>query len=345
MRGADNPGIRRDSTRAAVAGAVAALALCAAVYLGSSGLRTLDAALIPYTAATIILAFGVTYRYAMWVQSPPTRRYLRRGWGAFFSLKNFRRAPMMVPREVTGYLGLQLFIRQRGKARWIAHLLLFWGVILATAITFPLTWGWISFEGTESSYTLNVVDRSVLTFDPQRWVGFIAFHGLDISAALVLVGCAYFLWRRLHGHEVETGERLGYDFLPLLALIIISVTGVLLTFSSELLDGAGYQFLAVLHMTSVVLTLVFIPFGKFFHVIQRPANLGVRVYKETSEQRLGTLACVRCGEPLEGAGFIENLQGTMAEMGLKHGPLVTTCPRCKRESRGEAYLTHVKRGF
>jgi len=42
-------------------------------------------------------------------------------------------------------------------------------------------------------------------------------------------------------------------------------------------------------MATVVLTLVFIPFGKFFHVIQRPASIGVEVYKRAALERDGVL--------------------------------------------------------
>jgi len=95
----------------------------------------------------------------------------------------------------------------------------------------------------------------------------------------------------------------------------------------------------------VVLTLVFIPFGKFFHVIQRPASLGVEVYKRTSIEREGVFSCRRCGEPLEGVTYIRDLQSTMGELGLRYGEWIETCPRCKRVLRGEAYLRDVKRGF
>jgi hypothetical protein len=91
--------------------------------------------------------------------------------------------------------------------------------------------------------------------------------------------------------------------------------------------------------------LIFIPFGKFFHVIQRPATVGVHMYKRTSQANEGVVECERCGEPLEGAGFVRNLQETMDELGLEYRDLVRTCPRCKRLERGKAYLDHVKRGF
>ena len=214
-------------------------------------------------------------------------RYLRRGWESFLSFHNFRRFPTLVPRALISNLALQTFISRRGWGRWLAHQSLFWGVILATLITFPLTFGWISFEavGSGSRYAIVVWGFETITFDPVTWFGWFIFHALDISALLVLLGCAYFLWRRFRDREVTTGQRLGYDFLPLIALVAISVTGLLLTLSSALLDGEGYQFLAIIHMATVVLTLVFIPFGKFFHVIQRPASVGVEVYKRTSAER------------------------------------------------------------
>jgi hypothetical protein len=60
-----------------VAGAVAAVVVALAIYAGSRGLRYFDAALVGYATATVFLAFGITYRYAVWVSSPPARRYLR----------------------------------------------------------------------------------------------------------------------------------------------------------------------------------------------------------------------------------------------------------------------------
>ena len=337
---------RRPSLRASVAGGVAAVALTALIFVGSGALANFDAALIGYATATIVLAFGVVYRYAMWVQQPATRRYLLRGWGAFFSWRNFRRFPTMVPQTIRSHLLLQTFIRRRGTGRWLAHQALFWGVVIASLMTFTLAWGWIHFESTPvQDYEMFVFGLKVMTFAPFTWFAWITFHVLDLAAVLVIGGCGYFLWRRLHDPEAASGQRLGYDFVPLAALVTISATGLLLTFSSFLLDGAGYEFLAILHMGVVVLSLVFIPFGKFFHVVQRPATVGVQVYKRTSQEREGIMTCRGCRAPLEGAAFIRNLQETMDELDLKYREWIETCPRCKRLERGKAYLTHVKRGF
>jgi hypothetical protein len=162
---------------------------------------------------------------------------------------------------------------------------------------------------------------------------------------LVIAGCGYFLWRRFRHKEATTGQRFGYDFFPLVGLVAISVTGLLLTFSSWLLDGRSYDFLAIAHMTTVVLTLVFIPFGKFFHVIQRPASVGVEVYKRAALERDGVHLCRHCGEPLEAKAFVTDLEKTMIELGLGFAEWAETCPRCKRARRGAAYLNGVKRGF
>jgi hypothetical protein len=345
-RSARDPLDARATVRASVIGAVTATVLTVAIYAGSNALRNFDAALIGYATATIVLTFGVVYRYVMWIQQPPTRRYFVRGWRSFLSWRNFRRFPTLVPKAIVSYLGLQLFIRERSTARWLAHLAVFWGVILATLMTFPLSWGWIHFRSDPAGiYEMYVWGARIVAFEPRTVLGWVTFHLLDIAAVLVIAGCAFFLGRRFRDREVQSEQRLGYDFVPLVALVAISVTGLLLTFSSALLGGAGYDFLAILHMGVVILSLVFIPFGKFFHVIQRPAVLGVQVFKAASEVDDGVMTCNRCGAPLAAAGAVRNLQDTMTELDLRYQGWIETCPRCKRIERGRAYLRDVKRGF
>jgi len=46
------------------------------IVLGSRNLAHFDAALVGYTFATLFAAFGTTYRYAVWLQRPPTRMYV-----------------------------------------------------------------------------------------------------------------------------------------------------------------------------------------------------------------------------------------------------------------------------
>src|SRR5438270_6012884 len=57
--------------------------LAALILVGSRNLDHFDAALVGYTFATLFATFGIAYRYAMWLQRPPTRMYWRRGWQVF----------------------------------------------------------------------------------------------------------------------------------------------------------------------------------------------------------------------------------------------------------------------
>lgn len=105
--------------------------------LGSRLLRDFDSALLPYAVATVFLAFGVAYRYTVWVSAPGARRLFKKGFGSFFSAANFKKAPTALPRMIATYLGFQKFLGARSRARWAAHQLIFWGCLLAAAITFP----------------------------------------------------------------------------------------------------------------------------------------------------------------------------------------------------------------
>jgi hypothetical protein len=64
---------------AALWGLLTTAALAALIVLGSRNLNHFDAALVGYTFATLFATFGITYRYVMWLQRPPTRLYWRRG--------------------------------------------------------------------------------------------------------------------------------------------------------------------------------------------------------------------------------------------------------------------------
>jgi hypothetical protein len=133
--------------------------------------------------------------------------------------------------------------------------------------------------------------------------------------------------------------------VPLLMLLVIAVTGLLLTASASLFEGAYYDFLVIFHMASVVLALVFIPFGKFFHVLQRPASVGIQMYTEVNGMQ-GRRPCARCGEPLATQVFVDDLQATLGQLGQDYrisdpatgaGHLTELCPRCKRVERGVGY--------
>ncbi|MEU3222089.1 MFS transporter [Streptomyces sp. NPDC006976] len=345
---AGSAGPRSVTARATAAGVIVSLLLVVAIVLGSRLLANFDSALLPYAVASVFLAFGVAYRYTVWVSAPGARRLFKKGWGSLFSVANFRRAPTALPKMAATYLGFQKFLGARSHARWAAHQLIFWGCVLAALITFPLTWGWFTFTsgtGSGPGYEMRIWGFKIIGFDSLDILGWLMFHGLDIAAVLVIPGASYFLWRRMRDRAAITGQRFGYDLVPLIALIVISVTGLLLTFSSIFLHGGGYEFLAILHMASVVFTLIYIPFGKFFHIVQRPAAVGMQLFKYTGRQDEQVFGCRRCGEPIDTTPYVDNLRGTMRDLSLGFDEWAEYCPRCKRVLRGSAYLSQVKKGF
>src|SRR5574342_1129831 len=79
--------IARERLRAGAWGLLVSGVLAVLVVTGSRTLDHFDAALVGYTFATLFAAFGIAYRYAMWLQRPPTRLYWRRGWAVFLTPK------------------------------------------------------------------------------------------------------------------------------------------------------------------------------------------------------------------------------------------------------------------
>ena len=89
-------------------------------------------------------------------------------------------------------------------------------------------------------------------------------------------------------------QSFGMDFFPLILLAAISITGLALTASTIWLRGNFYDFIAILHAITVITGLLYLPFGKFFHIFQRPAQLGVKLYQEAGRDDAGSV-CMRCG--------------------------------------------------
>lgn len=194
--------------------------------------------------------------------------------------------PNPAPAHLPGS-SFQRFVGVHSVARWVAHQLLLWGCLLAVLITVPLVWGWFTFTAATGSglgYDMRIWGFRVIGFDSSDVIGWIVFHGLDLAALLVIAGAGYFLWRRLRDRSATPGGRVAYDLVPLLALLVISVTGLLLTFSALFLHGGGYRLLSLLHMVSVVFTLVYLSFGKFFPPVRRSGVTGGKPFAPAARQ-------------------------------------------------------------
>ena len=223
--------------------------LAAAIVVGSRNLQHFDAALVGYTFATLFAAFGISYRYAMWLNRPPTRMYWRRGWQAFFSRATLAGNTVSLGRRAIVEFAANAYIFRRGRLRGLAHWLIMWGCVLAAAITFPLVWGWIHFEtvpGDLHTYRTFVFGIAVQDFPVESALAFVIFHGLVWSSFLVIAGVMLAFRRRMIDHGAVAVQQFGQDILPLLLLFAISVTGLMLTASYTWMRGT-HEFLAILH--------------------------------------------------------------------------------------------------
>ena len=328
---------------AAAWGVLVTLLLAAAIVVGSRRLQNFDAALVAYTFATLFAAFGITYRYAMWLDRPPTRMYWRRGWQAFFAGGTRLRNAGSLGRRAVREFAANEYIFRRGRLRGLAHLLIMWGCILAAAITFPLVWGWIHFETVPNDlhqYRAYLFGVAMQDFPVESAFAFLIFHGLVWSSFLVIAGVMLAFRRRMIDHGAVAVQQFGQDILPLLLLFAISVTGLMLTASYTWMRGYAYDFLAILHAVTVIVTLVWLPFGKLFHVFQRPAQLGVGFYRDQGQQ--GEQArCLRCGQPFASAMMVADLVTVERQLGFTYemrggAHYQQVCPKCRRALFGLA---------
>jgi hypothetical protein len=333
---------RGPDLRAAAWALLFTLLLAVLIVLGSRNLAHFDAALVGYTFATLFATFGITYRYAMWLQRPPTRMYWRRGWQSFLSPRRLPRNLVLLVRRTVSEIALNRFIFRRGRLRGAAHLMIMWGCLLAAAITFPLVWGWIHFEtvpGDFSTYRTYVFGFATGDFAVDSWVAFLFFHGLVWASLLVIAGVMLAFRRRMIDHGAAAVQQWGEDILPLVLLCAISVTGLMLTVSYTWLKGYAYEFLAILHAVTVILTMLWLPFGKFFHLFQRPAQLGVAFYKDAGE-RGEPARCRRCGRAHAPAAMVRDLIAVEGDLGFRYqlagGHYQEVCPACRRALFGLA---------
>jgi MFS transporter, NNP family, nitrate/nitrite transporter len=345
-RNVERPLSRRgEQLRAGAWASMATGLLVAAIVVGSRNLQNFDPALVIYTFAVVFAAWGIVYHYAVWLNKPPTRRFFERSFELLRSeglLHSFGIIGKAFGTHIVG----QTFILERSRMRWWMHQFLFWGCVTAIAITFPLVFGWIHFGSRSDDQMMYIIylfgfpagELPIRTV--QSWL---LFHGLDVSAVLVLAGIALALLRRMRDRGALALQDFASDFLPLMLLFAISVTGLALTASTLWMRGAFYGFLAILHAITVIGALLYLPFGKFFHIFQRPAQIGTKLYQEAGARDAGA-NCARCGNRFASRMQLDDLERVLPQLGFDYrigGPAGTwqaLCPACKRTTIGSAQM-------
>ena len=97
------------------------------------------------------------------------------------------------------------------------------------------------------------------------------------------------------------------------------------------------MFLNTVHALTVILGLMYIPFGKLFHIFQRPANIGVHFYRREAAKGEAQ-PCRACGEAFASRLQIDDLKAVLPQVGFDYsiggdsgGNWQDTCPRCRRK--------------
>lgn len=315
--------------RALAAGLACAAAVVASIYIGSGGLAHFDPALFWYAIGSIVAAFAVGYRFTLWACRPPSRMYFKRGFQLL--LRRGPRYPASHPQPSPSAavelakagavnFAAQNFIRRRSYYRWIMHLCLSGGCTLAFAVTFPLVFGWVHFQtsgGDAEIYSVAVFGFTVDTFSIHSIKAQLAFNALNIAGIAVMIGLAMAGYRRLTDAGERATQTFYEDILPLILIAFVTVTGLALTISYKFLGGLGHYAMVWVHLVSVLALILYIPFGKLFHMFQRTCSLCVSVYKKAGA-REEQAVCLVTGEPYAPKRQVEDLKIVLDELGFDY---------------------------
>ncbi len=153
---------------------------------------------------------------------------------------------------------------------WFGTLFAFFAIMNRDVVWLPLTFGWIHFglkPGGISKYHAFVFGFPVQEFTLGSWMAANVLHILDWCSWAVIIGVLILMRRRLTDAGQIALQTFEGDWLPLILLLAISITGLGLTWDYDFMRGKYYPFTAVTHAITVIQFLIWIPFGKFFHIV------------------------------------------------------------------------------
>jgi hypothetical protein len=317
----------------ACADALAATALLGvAVVAGSRAGRDLDPALYGYLAATVVATFAVTWRVSAFWRRRPSAFYGRALVRALRRPRDLRLALRSAARDV----GAQRFIAARGRGRWLAHLALSLGTLTSFVITLPLVFGCMRFAAVgQTRYRPIVAGIALPSFPLDGIVALLFFHALALAAVAVALGALYFLAVRLRARAAGSAH-----VAPLVLLLAVALSGLALPATRA--HAALFRIAALAHEAAVVLMLVALPFSKLGHVLIRPLQIGARIVRGASEERL---ACDGCGASLAPTAQLAAVEALLAERGVRDAATLRRCPPCRRRDTAAAQARLVGAGF
>jgi nitrate reductase gamma subunit len=298
----------------------------------------IDMALLGYALSSFIFAIGLTVRLASWLMRPATHQVIKRSIQNLRTKERTKRNTLAILKTAFENIILQKFIFKRGMYRGIQHFMIAWGCIGSFAITFGLTFGWMRFDLIDpETYQIIVFNLPTMKMAAHGIVAELIYNGLNITAMMVMIGVCMALARRLTNKDVRVTQRAEFDLLPLYILLAVTLTGLLLTVSYVLLEGWMHHYLALVHQVTVVLMLIYFPYGKLFHLPIRPLATAVPMnYQEVL--KVDTRTCKSCSTSYSSDDQITDVkQILMAQnfnLQLADGSyLADYCPACRRRMR------------
>src|SRR5699024_282228 len=247
---------------------------------------------------------GFFYRYISWAERPPTKVLFKKGIKLLF-----RKSTLKTSRE---HLVTHKFIRNRGVYRWTQHILIGGGCIIASFVTFPLVFGWMYFTmEVNGFYTIVFMGMDLMRVKADGFLTFFFYNALNLTSFMVIAGVSMAIYRRIKNMQARAEQSYLYDFLPLHLLLFISITGLALPFTNLFLAGAGHPTLSLIHEFSVIITLLYLPFGKLAHFPFRPVSIFARNYREHYMEK-NPFKCKVCGENYVSTEQAEDVKGVSA---------------------------------
>ncbi|MDF2855239.1 MAG: rane protein [Neobacillus sp.] len=299
-----------------------------------------DLNLYGYMVGTVVFIGGFFYRFIAWGERPPTKLFIKKGLKLLFRKSTAKTS--------VDHLAIYNFIWNRGFYRWIQHILIGWGCVLACLVTFPLVFGWMYFTMDENGlYTIVLMGMNLMEVKADGIIAWFSYNALNISATMVIAGVCMALYRRLKNMQARAEQKFIYDFLPLYLLLFISITGLLLTFQNVFLHGWMQPQMSLIHQFSVIVTLIYLPFGKLAHIPFRPMSVLAKNYREHYSAQ-AMKECKVCGDEfvsVEQSSDIVQVLGVNdidfnMEDGFNLAELCLPCRRKYRISRFSGFATH-----
>ncbi len=314
--------------------AAASCMFIAALVIGGWCLFEFDMALVAYGMACVLSTYAFVFRFTLWCQRPPTQHMYRRAFNHLCSIQTITKTLPQLVKRFFAYFGANRFVAKRGLLRWFAHWPIMMGCVMAASIAFPLVFGWVWFQSVPENlnqYQLMIFHFGLFSFETDSFFAFMLFHGLVWASFPVLIGVGIAFVRRMRNRGDQAVQTFAEDFMPLIALAVIAITGLLLATSYTWFDGAGYDIIALSHAVAVIGTILWLPFSKLLHVPQRSLKVAEMINAACDEERHH---CQRCGGDYARAAQIADLKSIEAQLGFLYADdemhYQDICPACRR---------------